>query len=96
MGVAHPKSMCYLIADEGSACPTSNSGFEMDRAALLFFYLKTKGQKTMATCMLNSLNKLKALENKALGLACSFVRNSISNDNFYFESIKDTYGRLRC
>ena len=50
----------------------------------------------MATCMLNSLNKLKALENKALGFACSFVRKSISNDNFYFESIKDTYGRLRC
>ena len=35
--LAHRKMMCYLIADEGSACPTSNSKTEMDRAALLFF-----------------------------------------------------------
>ena len=37
--------MCYLIADEGSACPTSNSRFEMDRAGLLFFYLKNERTK---------------------------------------------------
>ena len=43
--LAHPKSMCYLIADEGSACPTSNSISEMDRAGLLFFYLNFERTK---------------------------------------------------
>ena len=96
--LAHPKSMCYCIADEGSACPTSNSRFwDGSRRASIFLSKNMKGQKTMATCMLrNNLNSLKALNSRALGFARSFVRRSISHDYRYDEGIKDFYGRLRC
>ena len=40
-GLAHRFLMCYLIGDEGSACPTSCSkNKSTDRTALLFLLLK--------------------------------------------------------
>ena len=38
-GVAHQILLCYLIGDEGSACPTSDLIIAgPDRSALLFYF----------------------------------------------------------
>ena len=42
--------MCYLIADEGSACPSFSSENEPDRTGLLFLYLNFERTKDNGNC----------------------------------------------
>ena len=100
-GVAHQFLLCYLIGDEGSACPTSDLIIAgPDRSALLFLLSENiERKRTMQTASMrqNKFKNLKTPGNTAFGSVRPYAPISLlDNEHLFDYSIGKLSVRLRC